>query len=237
MNKVSKKQDIFTICAAAAAAFVVDSATISLDNPIPESSPAHDLLDGVIPWIPTINLGQDEQNAIEIILKKEVGVSNTSQRTGRSLREADRRRLDASIPHDAHRGLRMLRSDCSEGLLDLGIACPIDTSAGEFFCAQMSDIRLDASKIVDLVRPIINDIANENDGTFDAIAKPLLPLETRLPGISDVAGEDVTILDIAEISIGPKSGAGTVRKVLSIYRSLLSLADQFNNLGDDGVSV
>ena len=49
-----------------------------------------------------------------------------------------------------------------------------------------------AEKIADLVNPILQKLVNGKDGTFDEIAKPLLELETRLPGISDIAGEDVT---------------------------------------------
>ena len=165
-------------------------------------------------------------------------MATTSKKKGRRIKAADQRRLDASIPHDAHRGLRMLRSDCSEGLLKTNIACPIDPSAGEFFCAQLSDIRLDAEKLVDLVKPIIEKLVNDDKtGMFDEIAGPLEEIEKRLPGISDIAGQKVTILDIAELFVGRRSGAATVRTVLGIYRSITSLAATFNSLDKDGVSI
>ena len=164
-------------------------------------------------------------------------MSKTTKRKGRSLLEADRRRLDASIPHDAHQGLRMLRSDCSQELSKLNtITCPVDTTAGEFFCAQVNDVQLDASTIKDLIKPIIEPLVNQDKtGTFDKIAQPLLPLDQPIPGVSDIAGRDIAILDIAEIFIGPKSGAPQVRQLLSIYRSLNSLADTFKSMDQGGV--
>lgn len=183
-----------------------------------------------------MKLGFDTRNGIEAIIKKEVGIAKTSSSRGRSLLEADRRRLDESIPHDAHRGLRMLSSDCSQGLLDLDIDCVVDTSANEFFCAQMLDIRLDANKLVELVEPIVGELVNDdNTGTFDKVAQPLLELEKRLPGVSDIAGRTVTLLDVAEIFVGTKSGAPTVRAVLNIYRGLKSLADQFKDIDPNGI--
>jgi len=164
--------------------------------------------------MPKLNLGSDTRNGIEALIKVEVGISSSSDRRGRSMLEADRRRLDESIPHYAHRGLRMLRSDCNQNLLDdLTLNCTVDTAANEFFCARMGDIRLDLGALQDLVEPILSELVNsEKTGSFDKIAGPLKELETALPGISDLAGKDITILDIAELLIGPKSGAATVRK-------------------------
>eukprot|EP00970_Alexandrium_tamarense_P019450 scaffold14057_cov421-Alexandrium_tamarense.AAC.1 len=104
---------------------------------------------------------------------------------GRSLKEVDRRKLESSIPLDAHRGLRML---CADDLLDLAIDCPVDTAAGEFACAlflpvhkKLSNIYLDVGKIKDLVLPILEKLVNnEESGAFDQIAVPLLELEKRL---------------------------------------------------------
>ena len=225
VNKVPRKKDIFSICAKAAAAFTVDTATVALDNPIPGTD-----FDDVIEWIPSLVLGNDTINALEIVVKKEISLSSTSQREGRGIRAIDQRRLDSSIPMDTHRGLRMLTSDCDEDVLGLTFSCPIED---ELFCAQLADIKLDADKIVDLVSPIVDKIANENkNGTFDEIVKPLLPLREPLPGISDVAGKDITILDIAEIYVGEKSGVQTVRKLLELYDSIVKLSELFESLGD-----
>ena len=228
VNKVPRKKDIFSICAKAAAAFTVDTAAVALDNPIPGTA-----FDDVIEWIPSLVLGNGESNALEIVVKKEISLSSTSQREGRGISAIDQRRLDSSIPMDTHRGLRMLKSDCDEDVLGLSYSCPIDEDENELFCAQLADIELDADKIKDLVSPIVNKIANENkSGTFDEIVKPLLPLREPLPGISDVAGKDITILDIAEIYVGEKSGVQTVRKLLELYDSIVKLSELFKSLGD-----
>lgn len=229
VNKVPRKKDIFSICAKAAAAFTVDTATVALDNPIPNTA----AFDDVIKWIPSLVLGNDTINALEIVVKKEISLSSTSQRKGGGISAIDQRRLDSSIPMDTHRGLRMLTSDCDEDVLNLTFSCPFDEDEDEFFCAQLADIKLDADKIVDLVSPIVDKIANENkNGTFDEIVKPLLPLREPLPGISDVAGKDITILDIAEIYVGEKSGVRTVKKLLELYDSIVKLSELFESLGD-----
>ena len=196
--------------ASAAAGFVADTANVTLDAPG---------FDAVKPWLPQLNLGSNTTNGIEALIKVEVGISSSSDRRGRSMLEADRRRLDESIPHDAHRGLRMLRSDCNDDLLEgfppqgPPLNCTVDTAANEYFCARMGVIRLDLNKLQDLVEPILLELVNdEKTGSFDKIARPLQELDEPLPGISDLAGKTITILDIAELLIGPKSGADTVRK-------------------------
>ena len=94
-------------------------------------------LEPVNPWIPKLNAlatneSGEEAHAVQAIVKKEVSVASTTRMRGRSLKEVDRRKLESSIPLDAHRGLRML---CADDLLDLAIDCPVDTAAGEFACA------------------------------------------------------------------------------------------------------
>ena len=127
-SNVRTKKDIFTICAPAAGAFAVEEATVKLDNPTDSS-----IIDTVIDQIPQLALGRQSRYGIEAILKKEIGVLDNSRRRGRSLKEADRRRLEASIPPNAHRGLRML---CSDELLDLQIECPVDTSGKAESCRE-----------------------------------------------------------------------------------------------------
>ena len=131
---------------AAAAGVTVDRARLELDVPIPGS-----LFDDVEPWIPSLNIVGNENNpfpghAFQAIVRKEKNIGSTSKRRGRSMKAIDRRRLEASIPPDAHRGLRML---CSGKLLDIddGIDCPVNTTANEFACAKLSGIRLDVSTI------------------------------------------------------------------------------------------
>ena len=45
----------------------------------------------------------------------------------------------------------------------------------------------------------------------------------------------VTVLDIAETFRGRSSGVTTVRVILAMWRSMRTLAEQFNDSNDDGV--
>ncbi len=76
--------------------------------------------------------------------------------------------------------------------------CPIE--ANSTFCARVSQLTLDMTKIRDLVEPVLVEITN-NDGTgfLDKMVRPLLILEERLPGISDIMKKKITVLDIAEV--------------------------------------
>lgn len=72
---------------------------------------------------------------------------------------------------------------------EVDIDCPVDTAAGEFACVRLSNIRLDMTKIQEMLKPILKRLVNppKNDGYFDQIASPLEQLEKRLVGISDIA--------------------------------------------------
>ena len=196
--------------------------------------------DAVKPWMPAINVGGDSSGAttaLQAIVKKEVSTRRGTRNRSRSLLQPmDQRRLQASIPSTAHRGLRML---CADEVEKLNIDCPVDLNAGEFACARISNIRLDITKIQGLVEPILRKLVNPpaDDAAFDEVAKPLLELDKRLPGISDLAGKTTTFLDIAEALVGPQSGAQTVRTILSIWRGLRSLALLFASSDADGILV
>lgn len=134
--KIPVKKDLFQICVTAAAGLTVDEAYMGLDVPIPG-------LEEVKAWIPSLNMGTNSSiYAVQAIVKKELAVSTTSKKRGRRMKEIDRRRLEGSIPPDAHRGLRML--SCPDPIT-LGIDCDVNTTAGEFACAKLSEIRLDVS--------------------------------------------------------------------------------------------
>ena len=164
-NRVPSKKDLFVICAAAAASVIVDDFSAELDLPIPG-------FDDVRPWIPKVNIGGDTEEqttALQALVKKEVSsrretsTSNaptptpkpTPKPTARRslIQPMDRHRLTASIPTSAHRALRML---CSDEVVSLDIDCPIDITAGEYACVRISNIRLDITKIQEMVEPILN---------------------------------------------------------------------------------
>ena len=154
---------------------------------------------------------------------------------------------------------------CASGEL-VDVDCPIDAAAGEFACARLSNVRLDINKIQELVEPILRKFVNPpaNDGMFDEVVKPLLPLYSRLPGISDIAQvsmisfnvfsqhacfilnmipnvireiqqRKVSILDVSEVFVGTSSGYRTVRKMLEIWEKMRSLAEAFGGATDDGI--
>ena len=177
-NRVPRKKDLFVICAAAAGGITVDNFLSEIDIRI-------SALEFIEPWLPKLNVGGDSEGqttAFQAIIKKEVSTRRGSRRS-LALQPMDRRRLEASIPTTAHRGLRML---CSNQVLNLEIDCPVDTSEGEFACVKLSDIRLDINKIQELVEPIIAKLVNppDDDSIFDTIAKPLSYLDMNLEGLS-----------------------------------------------------
>lgn len=95
---------------------------------------------------------------------------------------------------------------------------------------------------------------------------PILPLDKRLPAISDLYGvrvnailcieyifiittmfmfclfhcnlqETVTFLDIAEALVGESSGAETVRVIIAIYKTLKTLSELFESSNEDGILI
>ena len=85
---------------------------------------------------------------------------------------------------------------CGNEVVNLDIDCPVNTTAGEFSCVKVSNIRLDITKIQELVEPILRKLVNppNDDGAFDEVAKPLEPLDERIPGLSDISGVSIVTL-------------------------------------------
>lgn len=216
----------------AAAGVMADTFTMEMDAPIPG-------FDLVKPWMPKVNVGGDSGGdtfALQAIVKKEISTRRGDASRRRSLQPLDRHRLEASIPPSAHRALRML---CANAALGLDIVCPVNTAAGEFACARISNVRLDIGAIPDLVNPILRKLVNppENNAIFDIVAVPLSILDERIPGISDVAGTKINLLDIAETFLGKECGAPTLRIVLSIWRGMSKLAELFSTADGDGILI
>ena len=72
-------------------------------------------------------------------------------------------------------------------------------------------------------------------GALDILCVPLSILDERIPGISDVAGQKINMLDVAETFIGKESGAPAVRIILSVWRGLRALAEVFATNDADGI--
>lgn len=126
---------------------------------------------------------------------------------------------------------------CANEALGMDIDCPVNNDAGELFCAKISNVRLDIGPIPKLVEPILRKLVNppDNNAMFDIIAVPLSILDLRIPGLSDVAGTKINLLDIAETFLGKECGAPTVRIVLGIWRGMQSLAKLFASADEDGI--
>lgn len=79
---------------------------------------------------------------------------------------------------------------CADEVLNLDIDCSVDVGAGEFACAKISNIRLDIRRLQQMIEPILRELVNppEDDGYFDEVIVPLLFVDDRIPGISDIAG-------------------------------------------------
>jgi hypothetical protein len=89
-------------------------------------------------------------------------------------------------------------------VLQLDIDCPVDVAAGEFACVRVSNIRLDLKKIQDMIEPILRKLVNppSNDGLYDVVVKPLVPLDEPIPGVSSITRVRVlSELIITEIAI------------------------------------
>lgn len=252
-KKIINKKDLFLICAAVAGGLTSDKASVGISLPDGKIAEIADK------FIPKLVIG-----GIDAIVKKEVIIGNTSKRKGRKMKEADRRRLEGSIAPDSHRALRML-SSCVDDVLPDGFDPSCLVSKNGFACAKLSNIEIDADGLEQLVdktlgKLVVPDYKKNGlkPGFFDEIANPLLILDDRLPGISDLAKKRwvsckivlsfhlhlisnhfsyhfhsrVSILDIAELSPKAAKTVPTIRKVISLYKNLVEFYKKFSN-GDN----
>lgn len=176
--------------------------------------------------IPRLVANLAVQAKVSIGTEDTTGTLAAEDDAGRRL-SVSRRLKENSVLHrhcsrsSDRRSARILRSLAGDdGSIFEFDSCPIRD--GENFCMRVLTPALDTREIRDLVQPIIDDIREVSD----PIGQPLLELTKPLPGVSDLSGTDVTVLDIAE-QRAPNSGVGTVRKFLKTYESILEFADNF----------
>lgn len=179
-KKIINKKDLFQICAAAAGGLTAVSAGVGISGVGDEAKK----------YIPNLVIGR-----IDAIVKKEVIIGATSKRRGRRMKESDRRRLESSIEPHSHRALRML-SGCAEDVLPGGFGPSCTVQQKGFACAKLSKIQINAGGLRELVGGVLGKLVvpdykakQINPGLFDEIAQPLLILDERLPGISDLSGK------------------------------------------------
>jgi hypothetical protein len=168
--------------------------------------------------------------------RKEVGLLNGRRRLHSMDSSKSPSHLSLAV-HADHRAYPFLRSlgTCDDDILCQDFKfplCEVNTTAGEVFCAKIYDLTLDMQAIVDALAPTLKKIVSVNDddpaGYLDKVVDPaLLVLDERLPGISDILKKKITVLDIAELFLGAKSGAPTVRLLIKIYKSIKSFVKRY----------
>ena len=70
--------------------------------------------------------------------------------------------------------------------------CPLEE--GSSFCFRSLNPGLDTSSLAAVVEPIIAEIRE----VTDPVGEPLLELNSPIPGLSDLAGSEITLLHIAK---------------------------------------
>ena len=226
-KKITPKSSLFQTTATAAATLKAD---MSLEMLVPGLLPdkVKDAFEEVKPWIPTLH------GKIDAHIRKEVSTSKRRrlgpEKVGRRLLREAWSNEDATLSDSLH----LVRSLADTGNIPNETNCDVTVTKNEFACVQVNDLELDMAKIKAFVTPILKKLVkvkdSDPDGYFDKVGQPLLELDKPLPGITDIANQKISALDVAEIYVGAeKSGAETVRKVIKIYKSIKTLADQFKD--------
>ena len=96
---------------------------------------------------------------------------------------------------------------------------------------------VDIGAIPEMLEPILRILVNppDDNGALDMLCVPLSILDERIPGISDIAGTKINMLDVAETFVGKESGAPAVRVILGIWRGLQKLTEVFASADEDGI--
>ena len=220
-SKITQISDLFVIGAIAGATLEVEDAEVSLD-----------VADAINPYIPKLNFG------IAAHFRKELDIKSSNS-TRRLLHDGNRRslgRLHEGSDHRAlplFRSLRGLETDADDSVADENFTfdgCEITNGT----CVVLTDVTLDVATITDFVSPIVAEFVNaDKTGVLDQIVDPLEPLREPIPGLSEITGKTLSVLDVAECFDRLGSGVSTVRKMFEIYDGLSTLAASLENL--DGI--
>ena len=196
-KKIVQLSDLFTIRATAAATVSLPDVSFEVNGDLFGD------LSSITDWLPRL------EAEVYVQARKEVSTEDDTATTSTTRRE-----LRSAIPYlekhpdiEEHPALDLFRSlDAAEegGLLSSDFnftQCNLAT--GETFCAKLINLSLNMEKIADLIKPVLNDITNAvKDGFLDDIVGPLIPLNEPLPGVSDILGRDISVLDVAQVSSG-----------------------------------
>lgn len=193
-RKITKISDLFVPGATAAATVEIPDVRFEVSADL---LGGNDLAREVVAYIPQLEA--------KIYAQSRKVVSSNKSPTRRLKFDTARRSLGVHPALAGHETAPLLRSLAFSAEFPLLAddfefeECPIKVNAT--FCARVSQLTLDMTKIRDLVEPVLVEITNgEGTGFLDKMVSPLLILEERLPGISDILKKKVTVLDIAEVS-------------------------------------
>jgi hypothetical protein len=110
--------------------------------------------------------------------------------------------------------------------------CPVTGNSS--LCAKIVNLGLDLGGVKMLVSNILDALVSrdlDGSGFLELVAEPFITLNEPLPGVSDIANKDITILTVAEIYRGAASGVATVKKILEIYDAIKTLKQTFDESG------
>jgi hypothetical protein len=185
----------------------------------------NEVLEKIEDWIPQLELELAAQ------FREEIGL------VGDGDRRAYLRRSRELPGHPARALLRSLATIDGMDILDQNFSfepCPVNGGANA--CAKITNVALVIEKVKDLVESILGKVADGADGYMDDVLKPIEKLNAPIPGISEISGRDITVLDIAEIFVGESSGADTVRKILKIYSDIVDVVQgSLESFGQDNL--
>jgi len=221
LRKLDRASDLFKISAVAGATIQTQMKTrVELGN----------RFEDVSKYIPKL------EGRVAIQARKETSLGGRRMLVS----DFDRRRLGkiaAKSSHPATGIFRWLAEDedaSAKKILqtDFGsnwAACPV--SSTENLCAVLTDVKMDVKSIKEAIIPIAQTFVNdEKNGYLDKVVEPFLPLNEAIPGLSELTGDETSVLDMAQIYY-PKSGASTVKRVLKIYEDMSTFV---NDLEDEG---
>ena len=238
LRKLTRPSELFEITATAGA---------TIQTPIKTWIDMGKSFETVAKYVPTL------EGEIAVQLRKETKktFTKTNSKSRNLLSDPDRRRLGSIGSDTTHPAIGVLRwlSDNSTERSDNETAfsakellngskygpnwepCPVASTAT--ICASMHNLTMDIQSIKEAILPITEKFVNAEtkDGYLDKIIEPFLFLDEPLPGLSELTGDDTSVLDIAYMYY-PESGSKTVKAILKMYKDLQTL--QTNLLLGDG---
>ncbi|CAB9505197.1 Kringle domain [Seminavis robusta] len=140
--------------------------------------------------------------------------------------------------HNARRLMETMRSLTFTDTLATGYDfsaeyCAIPEDDPSTGCLLVQNLEMDTQKLVDVFTPAIEIfVTSDGDGALDELAAPLLPLNDPIPGVSDLTGKEMTILDAGEAYPKAARGVAAVRTFLETYEKIKTFVEDFT---EDGV--